>query len=850
MKNGHSCNSRHSLSVMRQILVPIFFILSSSFLDAAEYTAPTAAELAQARNWVAKHWNFNNDPVAPPVGLTVYANNDPVRPRGPHAAQTADGRGEINISGTKYDRGLYCHAKSDIGVVLEKPGKVFSAVVGIDSNWDTKGGKGSVRFVVNVGGEEKFRSTILREGMPPVDVRIDLGGSKEFSLIIEDGGDGISHDQSNWALAQVEYADGSSQYLDEMPLLSADRSGGLPFSFRYGDMTSEEFLKTCECEYRIVPAAKQSLHEYIWTDPKTKLEIKMSGITYAAFPVVEWTVFFTNTGTEKTPLLSNVNAVDMVLPSSSHHEAYLHHNVGSPSQKNDYEPLRSPIRPGAKLRFSGRGGRGSDGDWPYFNIARGSQDSDGGTIVVVGWPGQWEGEFTHPQADDQRGKIQFRAGQERVNCSLLPGETFRTPRIALLFWDGEKNRSQNVWRRWFLAHNAPRLSNGKLPPYHWSINTSPYYWEMTGANTENQIMFIDKTLEHGLFIDYWWMDAGWYPNFGHWDDTGTWEPDKKRFPNGLREISDHANKKGVKTLVWFEPERVAEGTWIKLNHPDWVLGSGKAGLLNLGNPEAWNWLVDHIDNVIKSEGIGLYRQDFNIAPLGRWRDNDAPDRQGITENKHIQGYLAFWDELRRRHPDMSIDSCASGGRRNDLETLHRAIILHRSDNYDPVGNQGQSFGIALWTPLAGIGAGGADQYNFRSAMCPFQNSSFDVRDANFDFALARKYQADWKRCIPYYAQDYYPLTPYSLDESTWLAWQYVAYDGNSGIVQVFKRSQSLYETARLQMFGLDADADYVFEDFDGNPEIRCNGKELMEKGLPMTIMENRVSRIMEFRRVD
>ena len=151
------------------------------------------------------------------------------------------------------------------------------------------------------------------------------------------------------------------------------------------------------------------------------------------------------------------------------------------------------------------------------------------------------------------------------------------------------------------------------------------------------------------------------------------------------------------------------------------------------------------------------------------------------------------------------------------------------------------------TTLTICGAGGADQYNFRSAMCPFQNSSFDVRDKNFDFAIARKYQADWKRCTKYYAQDYYPLTTYSLDEGAWLAWEYVTYDGSAGIVQVFKRSQSPYETARIRMYGLNPDANYTFEDFDGNPGFTCSGKELMGKGMPITIPEKRVARILEFR---
>jgi len=51
----------------------------------------------------------------------------------------------------------------------------------------------------------------------------------------------------------------------------------------------------------------------------------------------------------------------------------------------------------------------------------------------------------------------------------------------------------------------------------------------------------------------------------------------------------------------------------------------------------------------------------------------------MTENLYVQGYLAYWDGLLQQHPGMLIDSCASGGRRNDLETLRRAVPLLRSD---------------------------------------------------------------------------------------------------------------------------------------------------------------------------
>ena len=84
-------------------------------------------------------------------------------------------------------------------------------------------------------------------------------------------------------------------------------------------------------------------------------------------------------------------------------------------------------------------------------------------------------------------------------------------------------------------------------------------------------MHIDRYLEEGLKLDYWWMDAGWYVQQQGWPQVGTWEVDPKRFPRGFRPISDHAHAKGVKILVWFEPERVMPGTWLYENHPEWLL---------------------------------------------------------------------------------------------------------------------------------------------------------------------------------------------------------------------------------------------------------------------------------------
>jgi alpha-galactosidase len=92
----------------------------------------------------------------------------------------------------------------------------------------------------------------------------------------------------------------------------------------------------------------------------------------------------------------------------------------------------------------------------------------------------------------------------------------------------------------------------------------------------------------------------------------------------------------------FEPERVRDGTWLDRNHPEWLLHNGASSnrLLDLGNEEARQWLTEHVTRLIREQGIDLYRQDFNMEPLPYWRAKDTPDRQGITEIKHVTGYLA------------------------------------------------------------------------------------------------------------------------------------------------------------------------------------------------------------------
>ncbi len=613
-----------------------------------------------------------------------------------------------------------------------------------------------------------------------------------------------------------------------------------PFSFTYGGRSSTELLKAWElkCDTRLLDSRTE--HTLTYTDPKGGLVVRCVAIEYNDFPAVEWTLYFKNAGSADTPIIENIQALDIKWERRATGEFLLHHNVGSPCQPSDYGPLETPLPPGATKCIGAAGGRPTNSDMSYFNLERG----DEGVIIAVGWPGQWAAEFVR----DKSSGIHVRAGQELTHFKLYPSEEIRTPLIALLFWNGWEENSdsakaedenwidaQNIWRKWMLAHNVPKPGGETLKPQLFGCS-SHFTDEMVTGNEENQIQFINRYLEEGLKIDYWWMDAGWYFCNGSWGNTGTWEVDTNRFPRGLRAINDYAHSKGIKNIVWFEPERVAAGTWLTENHPEWILGGADGGLLNLGNPEARNWLINHIDKLLTEQDIDIYREDFNIDPLNFWRANDTADRQGITEIRYVEGHLAYWDELLRRHPNLLIDSCASGGRRNDLETMRRAVPLWRTDwRLNTLGTQCHTYGISMWIPLSGTGTEVFAAYDFRSNMTPFTNCIWDMRVKNADYDLMRRLTEEFRQVADYYLGDYYPLSAYSLENNVWMAWQFDCPEIGEGMLQAFRREKSVYESARFKLRGLDPDARYTVKDIDTCDSEEMTGSELMEKGLVISI---------------
>lgn len=577
-------------------------------------------------------------------------------------------RTPLTIGKKRFHRGLGTHSNGRIHITSPEPITRFTAWIGVDNNQRTQGARGSVVFAVLADGREVFRSGVMRGGREPQHIDIKIDRATSLALHVSDAGDGIGWDHADWAEAQIVTADGSVFWLDEMPRSAVSHLSRYPFSFRYDGRDCDELLP----DWRREPQSKETGEAWtrtvtIWTDRATGLRIEWHVKRFHDFPAVEWILYFANKGTRDTPIIENVQALNVAFDAPLKEDACyrLHRTNGAPSNPTDFEPTVVPLRPGSSGDLGGGGGRSSNRDFPFMKI----ETAEASLIVAVGWSGQWHSRI-HCRADR---KLHVTAGLERTHFRLHPGERVRSPRILLLRWPGDTLESNAQFRQLIYKHYCARRGDRRPLPtlYCNTCFTRGGHW-LNECNAQNQISLIRAYAP--LRLEAVVTDAGWFE--GGWPGgAGNWTPRQDAYPNGIGPVALEAKRCGGTYGLWFEFERVMAGTWLHRNRPQWLLkrreDPDNLFLLNLALPEARDYLLDIVKGFMDLPGFSTYRQDFNVDPLPFWRHSDPPDRQGITEMKYIEGLYAYWDRIRQMCPDGLRIECSSGGRRIDLEPQAR-----------------------------------------------------------------------------------------------------------------------------------------------------------------------------------
>lgn len=346
----------------------------------------------------------------------------------------------------------------------------------------------------------------------------------------------------------------------------------------------------------------------------------------------------------------------------------------------EFHECREPASKKLWLQESRRG-RTSHDRFPAVAIE--SHRADGAPSLHgfhVGWSGNHV--IAIDPTDDGRALVHGGELFESGEIILQAGETYVSPiAYAACEFNGD---AFDLWPKFHAAirRNVVKWPGGKMRARPVTLNT----WEGNYFNHKIENLKAQATAAAKLGIERFVLDDGW---FGLRDDDtsslGDWFIDARKYPDGLGPLVDHVIAEGMEFGLWFEPEMVNRNSDLYRKHPEWILQlpgypllEGRFQMvLDLTRKDVSDYLFKCVDDVLRAYKISCIKWDMNrdITHAGNAAGHAATSKQ-------TRAVYALMARIGKAHPDLEIETCASGGGRADYGALQHSHRVWVSDCTD------------------------------------------------------------------------------------------------------------------------------------------------------------------------
>jgi alpha-galactosidase len=313
-----------------------------------------------------------------------------------------------------------------------------------------------------------------------------------------------------------------------------------------------------------------------------------------------------------------------------------------------------------------------------------------GTLVTgLLWSGAWRMDFNGKPGD----RTEFTAWLSNMATVVTPERGIVMPHAIIGVLEGDETEVAPALHRYIVSV----LRGGRLLEPLVTYNT----WFSTGTQIDEET--IEKEMEEAAAVgaELFELDAGWYEGAGeqHAFDfasgLGTYRVDRKKFPDGLRPLADRAHALGMRFGLWVEPERVdirhvgepgmARETWLMLENgryePGVPNGEARTAMLDFGNREAREWVLEKLSVLIAESGVDHIKWDNNAWVTNTRALAGAGPNDGNF--RHVAGLYAVLAALRERFPWLLIENCSGGGNRLDLGMMRYTDAGWMDDRTSP-----------------------------------------------------------------------------------------------------------------------------------------------------------------------
>lgn len=386
------------------------------------------------------------------------------------------------------------------------------------------------------------------------------------------------------------------------------------------------------------------------------------------------------------------------------YKAYLTHFHGS--WGDEFMMEETEINRGTFTIENMEGVRNTQSDNPSFFLSLNNKASEDNGEVIAGSLA-WTGNYKIIFSNDRNSQLQITAGISNYasDYTLEKGKKFTTPELIITYSSqGKGEASRNLHR---YARKYKMLDGNKERKV--LLNS----WEGVYFDFDEKkiVAMIDDIARIGgeLFV----LDDGWFGNKYSRDANnlglGDWQTSVKKLPSGIENLINEAEKRGIKFGIWVEPEMVNTTSELYEKHPEWVLqnknrelvkGRGKTQLvLDLTNPAVQDFVFNVVNDLLdKYPRIDYIKWDANMD-ISNYGSTYLPaDKQSNLYIDYHFGLQNVFKRLREKHPNTTMQACASGGGRVTYGYLPYFQEFWTSDNTDALQRIYTQWGMSQFFP--------------------------------------------------------------------------------------------------------------------------------------------------------
>lgn len=500
-----------------------------------------------------------------------------------------------------------------------------------------------------------------------------------------------------------------------------------------------------------------------------------------------------------------------------------------------------------KIIIENRRGISSHNHNPYFILDRDATQTEGDVyFAALRMTGNFSGVVEQTPFGETLAEIGLNSHD--FTLELQPGEEFEAPSVICGYsGTGFETMSHN------LHHFALKyiMRDGERPVLYNSWEAMEFK-----VNSKEQMKLAKKAKEIGaeLFV----LDDGWFgERHGIDNGLGDWYVNESKFPNGLEELISEVKSLDMMFGIWVEPEMVNPKAQLYKEHPDWIYHfdtresdtSRGQYVLNMTKKEVQEFVYKMLDDLLTKYDVDYIKWDAN-RPISQ----TCPEKKDIWYY-HIKAIYDIVTELKKKHPNVLFEACASGGGRIDYGILGIFDDFWTSDNTDAYDRLYIQDAYSYIYPIKAMRAWVTDcpnflsgrviplKFRFHSAMMGSLGVGCNIlKFSDEEMKLSEEMISQYKEIRPIVQEgDFYRLE--NTSDNRYFLYEYLK--GDEGLLFAFlPQSKVGHRGVLVRMRDLDEEATYTLQMDDGI--VKKSGSYLMNHGLELRLTGDYASTLIRF----